>query len=251
MKLKSQSAMEFIILASFMLLVILGFFTLTSSNVLEAGEESNRKTSKDIAEFAYKEIETAKSVNDGYIRLFSIPQTVNGINYTINITDDRELIVNYLDNEYVKFLPSNVTGNISKGLNLIRKIEGIVYLSSIESAADLAKLLMKNTLNNIINFDDNGNVVLRGIFIDNTNPSTTANDEFVVKGKVGENVAVINLATGNMFIRGSLQQNQLNLNPSGTSNDFIVKNSAGNVVAFIDDVGNLYLKGILTQNGNP
>ena len=126
--LKAQSAIEFIVLASFMLLVILGFFAVVSSNVLEAKEEGNRKTAEDIADFAYREIETAKSVSDGYTRIFVMPQTVNGIDYSINITDNRELTVNYLDNEYVKFLPSNVTGSINKGNNKILKKDGIVSI---------------------------------------------------------------------------------------------------------------------------
>ena len=126
---KSQSAMEFIVLASFMLLVILGFFAVTSSRVLEAKEEGNRKIAEDIAALAYNEIEIAKSVNDGYIRNFVMPQTVNGVNYSISIIDNRELIVNYLDYEHVKFLPSNVTGNIIKGNNKISKNNGIIFLN--------------------------------------------------------------------------------------------------------------------------
>ena len=133
MQKQSQSALEFIVLASFMLLVLLGFFAVTSSNILQAKEEGNRKISSDIAEFAYHEIEIAKSVNDGYTRVFAMPQAVNGINYTITITDNRELSVNYLGYEYVRFLPSNVTGNISTGLNSIKKINGIVYISNIFS----------------------------------------------------------------------------------------------------------------------
>ena len=115
---KSQSATEFVILASFMFLVILGFFAVTSSRLLEAREEGNRKIAEDIADFAYKEIELAVS------------RKVNGINYAINITDNRELAVNYLDNEFVRFLPPNVSGNIGKGLNEIKKIEGVVYINS-------------------------------------------------------------------------------------------------------------------------
>ena len=72
---KSQSAMEFIVLASFMLLVILGFFAITSSKILESKEEGNREIAADIADFAYREIEIAKSVNDGYTRVFSMPQS--------------------------------------------------------------------------------------------------------------------------------------------------------------------------------
>src|SRR3989338_1107327 len=97
-KLKSQSATEFIVLASFMLLIILGFFAVTSSRLLEAREEGNKKIAKDIADYAYREIEIAKSLNNGYLRIFSMPRSVNGVNYSIDIIDDRELVVNYLGN---------------------------------------------------------------------------------------------------------------------------------------------------------
>lgn len=122
--------MEFVVLASFMLLIILGFFSLASSRMTEARLESNRKIAESTAEFAYREIENAKSVNDGYSRAFEMPQKVNGINYSISITDNRELSVIFLDEEYVKFLPINVTGSIVKGSNKITKINGIVFINS-------------------------------------------------------------------------------------------------------------------------
>jgi hypothetical protein len=127
---KSQSAIEFVMLSSFMLLVILGFFSLASSRMAEARTEGSRKIAQDIAEFAYREIETAKSVNDGYSRIFEMPQGINGVNYSISLIDSRELVVSYLDGEYVKFLPVNVTGSILKGSNRIAKANGVVFLNS-------------------------------------------------------------------------------------------------------------------------
>ena len=127
---KSQSAIEFIVLASFMLLVIVGFFAVASSKILESKEESNRQISQDIAEFAYQEIEMAKSVNDGYTRTFIMPQTVNGVDYSISIIDNRELVVNYLEHEYVKFLTANVIGNITRGVNQIFKNNGVIFVNS-------------------------------------------------------------------------------------------------------------------------
>jgi len=301
---KSQSAVEFIVLASFMLLVILGFFAVTSSRVLEAKDEGDRKTAEDIAELAYREVEIAKSVNDGYIRVFSIPQTVNGVNYTINITDNRELSVNYLGNEYVRFLPSDVIGNISKGFNQISKIKGIIYISLFEPPQECGDLLdndldgkidledagcanekdkdetncgdsiceggetcvlcnsdcgvcpfpsfiyFRNTGSNVAKLDAYGNVVLKGSFQHNFNPNPGGNDEFIVYSG-GEPVAMINLNNGKMFIKGYIYQNQVNLSPSPPDTDFIVKNSNEATIAYIDNSGNLYLKGRLTQNSNP
>lgn len=125
---KAQSAVEFIFLASFMLLVIVGFFAVTSSKTLEAQEEGNKKIAETIADIAFKEIEIAQSVNDGYTRNFTMPPTINGIIYSIQLIDNKELVVKYVDYEFVKFIPANISGNISKGVNIISKANGIVYL---------------------------------------------------------------------------------------------------------------------------
>ena len=126
---KSQSAVEFIVLASFMLLVIMGFFAIVSSKLLEAKDEGNRQIAEDIADFAYREIEIAKSASDGYSRSFEMPSTINGIPYNISIIDNRELVIHYLDNEHVRFLPSNVAGNIVNGNNQISRSNGIVLIN--------------------------------------------------------------------------------------------------------------------------
>ncbi len=249
---KSQSAIEFITLASFMLLIVLGFLVVTSSNLLSAKEEGNKKIAEDIADFAYREIEIAKSVNNGYIRTFSMPQTVNGVSYTIDITDNRELAVSYLDYEFVKFLPANVSGNISKGLNKITKYNGIIYINStpVQLPQLLIDLLMKNSGADVISFSNDGSVILSGVLSQNAIPVESSSDEFIVKNSNGIVVAIINLNTGNMDIRGSLFQNQASLNPISSSN-FIVKSSSGIVIDYIDDAGNFFLKGGLTQNGSP
>ena len=253
MQKKSQSAVEFIVLASFMFLVTLGFFAVTNSKILEAKDDSNKKISSDIAEFVYREIETAKSVNDGYTRVFVIPQTINGINYNISIRDNRELLVNYLGNEYIKFLPPNITGNISTGIIKISKFNDMVFINAteIQPPPPLANLLMKNNLLNVISFYDNGNVAIKGTLQQNSNQQPTIDDEFIVKDRNGNVIAIVNLVTGNMFIKGILQQNQAVLSPSSSSSDFIIKKSNGNVISFIDESGNFFMRGVLTQHGNP
>lgn len=301
---KTQSALEFVVLASFMLLVIIGFFSVTSSNILQAKDEGNKKISSDITDFAYREIEIAKSLNDGYTRVFVMPQTVNGVNYSISIIDNRELMVNYLGNEYVKFLPANVSGNISIGLNRIKKINNVVYISNFQPPSECSdgidndgdgkvdltdtgctdpsdndetncgdsvceggencafcssdcgacpsptNLFMKNNIFNVIYFTNDGNVILKGTLQQSSSPQPTSDDEFIVSDNNGNNVAIINLATGNMAIKGVLQENQASLSPPSGDN-FVVKDTNGNVISYIDASGNFVIKGALTQNGNP
>lgn len=252
---KSQSALEFVSLASVMLLVVVGFFAITSSKVIQSQEEGTKKVAEDIANIAYREIEIAKSTQDGYTRTFMMPETVNGVVYTINITDNRELTVNFSDYEYVKFLPANVTGNISRGLNKISKLDGIVYMNSFQVIIPqpLSVLLMKDSNNNAIRFDDEGNVILRRTFKPESSSAEltqTASDEFIFKDTNGGNIVRIDLNNGDMYIQGKLHESQSLLNPSGSDN-FIIKDNNGAVVSYFDNNGDFFLKGTLTLNGNP
>lgn len=300
-KTNAQFAIEFIVLIAFMFIIFLGFTAVIASKVLEAKENERQEIAEDIATLAKNEIDLARSVSDGYSRTFNLPTKVSGNSYTIEIVDNRELVVNYLDKEHVLFLQENIVGNIATGLNEIKKVNGIVYLKHIAECDDgidndgdgaidlsdagcidssdndetncgdnvcegfescsscssdcgtcpsLIALLMKST-SNAISFDNNGNVILKGEFQQNSNPQPTADDEFIFKDVSGNDVAIVNLVTGNMFISGSLFENQATLTPSPTSDDFIIKNPTGEVVSYIDDSGNFYLKGTLTENGNP
>lgn len=246
--------MEFVLLTSIMLLLTVGFFAVSSSKIVRTQGETLDKVAEDIANFAYREIEMAKSTQDGYTRLFTMPETVNGVIYTINMTDNRELTVIYNDHEYTRFLPANVTGNISRGLNRISKSDGIVYLNSFQVIVPgpLSVFLMKDPSNNAIRFDDQGNVTLRGNFNPGSSSASlaqTAIDEFVFRDTSGTNVVRINMNTGDMYIKGSLFEKQTSLNPVA-GNNFIVKDSNSIVVSYLDNNGNFYLKGAL-HHGNP
>ena len=118
--------MEFMLLAIFMLFVAVGFFGLVSNRLIQANEGETKQITEDIASYVYNEIDIAISSKDGYARTFVIPQEIDGIPYNLTVIDGRELVVNYLGYEHVKFLPANVTGNLSIGVNQIKKQDGIV-----------------------------------------------------------------------------------------------------------------------------
>lgn len=129
-KTNAQFAIEFVVLVAFMFLIFLGFTAVITSKILEAKENERQKIAEDIATLVRNEIDLAKSVADGYNRIFSIPNKVEGSDYNIEIIDNRELVVNYIDKEYVSFLPEKVEGNINLGENAIRKEDGVVYINT-------------------------------------------------------------------------------------------------------------------------
>ncbi len=129
-KTKAQFAIEFIVLMAFMFLVFLGFIAVITTKIIEAKGNERQKIAEDIATLAKNEIDLAKSVSDGYSRDFQLPSRISGNSYTIGISNNRELVVNYIDKEYVLFLPEKICGDIYIPDNRIDREEGIICVNS-------------------------------------------------------------------------------------------------------------------------
>ena len=111
---------------AFMFLIFLGFIAVISTKVLESKENERLKIAEDIATTAKNEIELASTSTNGYKRNFDLPISISGNAYTIQILDNRELVVNYIDKEHILFLekqPAQLADN---------KICGDLFISDNE-----------------------------------------------------------------------------------------------------------------------
>ena len=88
--------------------------------------------------------------------------------------------------------------------------------------------------------NEQGDLYLTGTLTESGTPTASGSDEFRIKDSNDTDVAIINLATGNMVIAGAVYEERTSMTGA---NHFIVKDSSGNAVAYIDDDGNLYLTG--------
>ena len=127
---KSQFSIEFAVLIAFMFLIFVAFIAIITSKVSESKENERLGIAGDIATLAKNEIELARSASNGYSRNFELPSKISGNSYTIKIIDNRELVVDYIDKEYVVFLQENVRGSLNPGANTIRKETGTVFVNS-------------------------------------------------------------------------------------------------------------------------
>ena len=127
---KAQFAMEFFVLVGFMFLIFVGFIAITTTKILESKEKDREEIAEDITAFVKNEIVLAKSVTNGYSRTFSLPSRINGNTYTVEIIGNRELVVNYVDKEFLAFLPENICGDILIPNNEIDKENGVTCLNS-------------------------------------------------------------------------------------------------------------------------
>jgi len=70
----------------------------------------------------------AASVEDGYVRSFTIPsQLDNSVNYTLT-TKNYTITVESKNSIYTFTIPNSV-GNLSKGSNRINKTGGVIYIN--------------------------------------------------------------------------------------------------------------------------
>ena len=113
-----------------MFLIFLGFTTVITSKVLDAKDKERQQTAENLATLAKQEIDLAFKVADGYNRTFDLPGRVDGNVYSIEILDGREVVVNYVDKEYVLFLQDSVLGNLTAGRNHIRKENGQISVNT-------------------------------------------------------------------------------------------------------------------------
>lgn len=127
---KAQSSIEFVILVGAMLFFFSILAVIFQQTLADKAIERRSLIVQDIATTVQNEIDLASVSLDGYERTFKIPQDVMNIGYTINITENVVYIITEDNKHAVAFRIKNVTGNIEKGENLIRKLNGTIYLNS-------------------------------------------------------------------------------------------------------------------------
>ena len=126
---KSQTAIEFIILIGFILFFFTTFFIVIQEDISEKSKERKTMAVKEIAMKVQDEINFAYQSINGYNREFNLPTNINGLEYSAEITDDL-IYIKTQDNKHAIALPiKNITGQILKGENTIKKENGEVKLN--------------------------------------------------------------------------------------------------------------------------
>lgn len=140
MRKKAQSSVEVALLVGFMFLTFNVFLLVIAHRMVEIQDEKDRLLIEDMSSVIESEITLASTVEDGYERSFTIPKTLKGINYSIELFNSTvlksnytKLVLKYVDfsetYETVRRLPKNVDGIIYHGENEIVKKDGIVCLN--------------------------------------------------------------------------------------------------------------------------
>lgn len=125
----AQSAIEFVILVGFILFAFTAFFLTIQGNISDELRERKNLAIKEVALSVQGEINLALEASEGYYREFKIPERIVNQDYEINITDER-VYVRTKDGKNAISLPVfNVTGDVQKGTNSIKKESGEIKLN--------------------------------------------------------------------------------------------------------------------------
>jgi hypothetical protein len=123
-----QSAIEFIIVLGVVLFFFVLFFGAIQISQRDKEKENQDRLFQNIALDVRDEINIASGASDGYYREFTIPQNVLGTEYEINLTDIGYVYLKS-DRYATSYKATKINGNIQKGVNIIKKENGQVYLN--------------------------------------------------------------------------------------------------------------------------
>jgi YD repeat-containing protein len=236
--------------------------TMTYDNLhrlINAKKENTTDTDYEI-EYTYNSIGNILQINkDGDITIYEY----SDLAHAPSLISD--LIINFT----IKDLTGSTVASFGSNGNL--DIGGACRISDCD-APPADSFIIKDNTGNIVSYIDNlGNLCLEeGTCADNSNHCNNPGDSsFIVKNSMDSNVAFIN-STGSLCLTGDLRKksdnfyisnsttnvasfgDDGNIKLSGTctsgevcsppANSFIVQNATSDVVAYVDDLGNLCIE---------
>jgi len=123
----SQIAIEFMIFFGMSVIFAIIFLVISLDQTRDLNKIKETETLKEIALKIQSEIGITSYVEDGYSREFKIPEKVNNKDYNISIRSNTLSV--WTETAAYVILVLNVTGNLTKGSNSIKVIDGATQLN--------------------------------------------------------------------------------------------------------------------------
>ena len=134
-KKKSQGSVEFLILTAVLLAFFLFVFLIFSLKLIDVSKIRNEDMAEDLYNIVNTEVILAKGNLEGYSREFILPETMNGLNYTvefINVTNATELRVTVEEYEEYFVLAEQVSGTVIKGNNSVNNYNRTITFTPLQ-----------------------------------------------------------------------------------------------------------------------
>ncbi len=126
---KAQASVEFVLIFMFLLVALIIGFMISFSKTNEVSQSQIKLEADRILIQASNTINTVYLEGPGFSTTVTLPQTILGLNYSMQIDSNRLLL--FCNNKIFSkpILTRNVTGNIIPGPNLMENSAGEVLVS--------------------------------------------------------------------------------------------------------------------------
>lgn len=122
--------MEFIAFVSILILILFLTVYYNSSIYIQMNSAKIYNDAQTISDQAASEINLALKVGDGYSRVFYTPNRIsNAFDYNITANDYLVILSWSGGSTHSVILTKNLTGSLAKGQNLIKNLNGSIYVN--------------------------------------------------------------------------------------------------------------------------
>ena len=125
---KAQVSAEFFVFLGLAFLIAIAFELASLDQLNDFRLQKENEAVKDLALKLQQELLIASTVEDGYFRVFQIPDIMDSINYSLS-TQNSTITVKSKNSLFIVSIPK-VVCNVSKGINIINKTGGVIYINS-------------------------------------------------------------------------------------------------------------------------
>ena len=125
---RGQSGVEFMILFGVFLLAIIIMVFSIWNYVFDINVSTNDLHANKFLDSVSSRVDTVFLEGDGFLTNYTMPDTILGRNYSVSI-ERGFVFLNFSGRVYVKrLITKNVTGNLEKGENTIKNVNGVVAI---------------------------------------------------------------------------------------------------------------------------
>lgn len=127
---RAQTSLEFMILVGFILFFFILFLFSLGASSSDKLYERQTLALEDVAHTVQREVAFASTTPDGYERTLSLPLQIVNLDYTLEVIEG-SLYVHTVNERHALAVPlMNVTGVFTPGTNMIRRVNGTVFVNS-------------------------------------------------------------------------------------------------------------------------
>jgi hypothetical protein len=127
----AQVSTEFFVIVGFAMLVLVIILGFMAEDMSQASYKKEVNAMTDLGYYVQNEILVASQVNDGYSRVFTLPEKKDGVSYNITTYSNSTIILTSQHGVVREFLTPSFIGNFTQGENKIDSLGGIVYVNVI------------------------------------------------------------------------------------------------------------------------